>query len=879
MTPDNGNSSPLTASNLVVRSPELAAAMSKFVATKDPIEKEMQQRGTGFYLDRGEIIKISDWVKNRLKDNENILKLFPEIELAKQIIVASVQSPKDMLTKELHFKPLESMFPPAIQSKLTQAIESYFTKKYDLKAELPDIIRNVTFDQGSHINLILPENLLDEIINGGSALSLESASPLFSPRKSLTEPVKIAPLGFFGEPAAAGTMPRLALESLLQAPAASSYDPRLFDTVDGARVAMFEGLVELNDNYNILKIPAITSALTSRLVTESIQEGARGVKGHVIPHREFKDLVFKGNNQKVQTTITIGDPSNAKRKSATSPLVLRIHPRGCIPVCIPGKENEAEGYILMVDADGSFVSETSLLTSADTITTLLADQKNSENLAGGLLNRAAGQIVGDDKKLTLAHVTKFTSTLVEKNIVEKLRHGRYKRDLDVKLSEDASRVMLFRILSGKFTRLVYVPKELMTYYAIKYDVNGIGLSYLDEVKMLTSIRGIVLFARIMSRVRNSINARNVKLKLDPRDPDPEGHIAESVSQIMDMMTNVMPFGTNSMPELARWVQSAGIQLSFENHPGIPDVSYEFTSDSGVKSVTPEDDLDEMLRVQTFLAFGLTPEQIDDTRGSNFAITVSNNSIMFAKRVQVIQDALCPLMSDFHRKMMRYDPGFKDEILEIFTTNKADIIQRLDDEAKVLIEQNEAMFWENMYEAFLLNQEVRLPTPSETTIKTQSESFNEYSNFVDKAIDTIISGEFLPADMLGEWANKIDMLKAAYKNYLLREFLVGNNSLPELFKIITTNEENQPTLNLAEEYRSHFEMLAASVIGFHKNYVPLKLASSLDMDKISKMTSPPTDAPAPEGQQEGEFSSVGADTQDAAGIQTADGSNADNLPAF
>ena len=856
---DTGSSIP--ASKLITKDLPLAALISKLTVTNDPIEKQLENTDGRTYLDQGQLQVLSDSIKSRIKDNENILKLFPDIELAIQIMVSSVLSPKDMMTVELLYNTVETLFPSDVQSKINTLIQELFEKHYPLKDDLSQILRDMMFEKGSVVKMVLPENILDEIINDELSLSQESMSILLE--KDANDKLGIKPLGFLGDrPDESKLVP--SLENLLinRTQNRNPYTSKGIYVQDN--VALDH--IEVVDNFNVVKMPDIKEAHRRKIAMESIVNissrtgDSKTVEGiyfsgddktkKKLSRKEFTSLVFKNKQRKIESVVTIGDPSNVKRKSVTRPILKNIPSEACIPVCVPGDEKNHVGYFLLVDIDGNFVTSASMATNMDNLASMISNHSTSD-VNSSLLQKAASNLSLDKKALTLDHVSKFYTTVIVRNLVDKLRHGRYKSELSVSLNEEVANLMLARGLAAKFTRMVYVPKELITYFTLKYDINGVGLSYLDEIKMLTSVRGILLFAKVMGRVKNSINITNVKMKFDPRDPDPDLTAEQAMDEILKMRRQLFPFGVNSMPDLADWVQRAGLQFTFEGHPDFPDMNFEFTNTSAEHKI-PDDDFDESLRKQTYMAFGLTPEILDEVNAPDFATTVANNSLMFSKRAATIQDQFKQFITDLARKIMTHDPEFKKDIFKVFDDHKAVLIKELDQEQIKEFQEDQQTYWMALYDAVVDNTTLSLPKPDETTMKAQSESFEGYKTFVTSAVDTVISSEFMPSDMIGQWADKLDVIKSAFVNHLLRQWLSNNNCLPELFDIVTKDDNDNPNLKLSDVYKVHFEALAASALDFIKDFTPLKITTNQVLGRIDKALSTegmPTDDITQEGATE------------------------------
>jgi len=225
--------------------------------------------------------------------------------------------------------------------------------------------------------------------------------------------------------------------------------------------------------------------------------------------------------------------------------------------------------------------------------------------------------------------------------------------------------------------------------------------------------------------------------------------------------------------------------------------------------------------------------IDGASQAEFATTVQQNNILFSRRIRVLQRKFCSDASDFVQKVMRYDPVLKKDILSLLKENLSAIIEKLDDEARELASKDPDEFVEHFYDLFVSNTEVILPAPDEIKTKTDKELIDSQSEAYDAMIEYFINSEFAPTEVLGEWAGNIDMLKAAFKAFLMRKWASNNNILPEVFEIISDDEDGKPQLNISEEYSKLFTGLAKSYIDFLKKFKPLKLSTALDMARIEK----------------------------------------------
>ena len=179
--------------DLVRNNPEKAAMISKLVGSKNPIVNMVKRDRSGYLMADNKLVEISNTIKNRLSDNENIMRLFPDIELCAQILTSSILSPKDMIKTELIFNLENSILPPTVSTKLLEILKTYLDKEYNLEKKIPGILRESLFDTGCYITAIIPEASVDSIINRDQHISIESLSEIFKNNKG-----DLVNMGFLG---------------------------------------------------------------------------------------------------------------------------------------------------------------------------------------------------------------------------------------------------------------------------------------------------------------------------------------------------------------------------------------------------------------------------------------------------------------------------------------------------------------------------------------------------------------------------------------------------------------------------------------------------------------------------------------------------------
>jgi hypothetical protein len=753
-----------------------------------------------------------------------VLQLFPDIELAVQILVSSILSPKDMVKTEIIYKSKEAIMNAELLLKMNDITAANFETYHKTKETLTTVLREVLFTTGSYVNVVLPENVVDEIINNNRSISTESMSSLFTIDSN--KKAKLVNLGILGSTEKTEGVFNISTEN---------YDPTLrisSETNKTDKIVDFR--IEVTDNIHLLKLPKIKSSGIKKFIknTVSRKKALATESRSNLNNHEFTTIAYKGSQANTELFLSVPSSINAKRKSIGRPLVMRLPSESVIPVFIPGNETKHVGYFVAIDMEGNPVTAESNQQYIGGLNNLMSGQNNTQQgLSGLLIDKAKNNLSTTESSIQLDRIMSVYSNIIETDLVQRLKNGIYSTETSIGGSEEIYRIMLARSLANKYTRLLYIPAEYVTYFAFKYYPNGIGKSYLDDVKVLTSLRAILLFAKVMAQTKNAINITHVNMTLDPNDPDPQKTIEASIHEIVKMRQNYFPLGINTAPDLVNWIQRAGFEFSFEGHPGLPQTKFDFET-KNMQHTIPDSDLDELLRKQTYMAFGLTPEVIDQGFNVEFATTIVSNNILLSKRVLQLQTLFVQLVSEWCVKLIGNDTVARQQYKELLKENKAIVLKSLMDDEKQAFTENEEEFYEDLIDRYLENLQIDLPKPDETSLKTQVDAFDEYIEALDKAIDYWISSSILTNDVSGEVNSNIDSIKAVLKAYFVRKWMSENNFMPELADIVTCNEDGNPNIDLFEINKDHIESIGKSVLTFIKKMKSFKEAANKDIENMN-----------------------------------------------
>lgn len=841
------------AMQLVKEDPAFAATISKLVkstmlvdqsgfSTTEQIAQSHNAAG---------MKNISDNLAKRSRNSQNLLELFPEIELCKSILVSSILSPKDMVSNELIYRNQSDSLPPSISMKLTEIIKDTLVKEYAFQEKLEDKVGETLFDKGSYLSVVLPEASVDEIINSGLVTSLESLGSVID-REGNIKPLSILSThqSFIDEVIDKPSFPKIAREHF--------NTPMYGDTKGTTRQTQkadpnpLASLLDITDNYDLCKLPVAMESIKRRMVRDVIRSRSRkrnvslestntshtqdiqnitNSKNEQQNLRHFQSLFYKSGHQKIKPYVRVKTKHENVRKSIGRPLVQHPPSECFIPVTVPGDKTNLIGGFLLIDEEGNYIDGRVKLEQQMMLNNGIAQASNSVTSyliakARNNLNENAVDSLRYEKALNIF------GEIIEQELAAKVEKGIYGRKVEIARNDAIYEVMLARTYANQFTRLVYIPSELFTYYTTDQYENGIGKSLLDGLGTIMGVRAIMLFAKVMGLTKSSIDITNVNLQFDPNDPDPQKTAEVAMHEVIRMRQQYFPLGINTPTDLIDWISRAGIQFTFEGHPGIPQTKFDFESKKQ-DHVIPDSDLEEQLRKDCMLHIGITPEMVDGAGDVEFAKTIAQNNLLFTNRVRQHQEKFSPLLSSEARKIVLNDNILFEELVKVIRDNSSQLDGMLNEEQRRALQQNPELAYEVLIEDFIDNLVVEFPRPDNATNDVLLENLESYERALDKSLDYHINTTFLNERTAGKLSNEIDLIKESFKAAMMRRWMAENNYLPEVSDIISTDELGKPMMDIFDLTSTHIKGLLLNTVKFIENLRPAITASDKDMDRIEQ----------------------------------------------
>lgn len=686
--------------SLVRSDPELAATISKLVAPTLPptYDNSGQRKPSDPQINAFK--NVSQHTAQNIQDAETVMQTLPDMKLAIEILVSSILSPKDLTSSEVTYTSAEGLMPPHVQAAMLARVRQHFDQDYNIHSKFSEILTDILGKTGSYPIAVIPENVIDDVINSPRHMSMEAFGDFIDPRTNYARNMGILGPAVKATPDKVRRGPGLSLEAFN-----SDYP----EWVDGN--VTFEGIMEkphedtylfVTDNVHALKIPQIYQKARETRVRsmlgidqrvaalESAMTVAMEKEGHdKLTDRELTQLVYKNKQYGYNSVTALKTQEQLSRRTIGNPLVLHLPSESVIPVFIPGNPKEQIGFFVLIDQDGNPVSRTS---NTDYYQELTSRLNSNGSFPSAMLTKVRSMMGGFPSMNAnqTDYSVRYYQEIVEADLLARLRNGYYGNGVALARREEIYRIMLARTLAKQYTQLLFIPVELMTYFAFRFSPDGVGESLLDEMKVLNSMRAMLMYAQVMAGVKNSIGRTKVDINLDPEDPDPKKTIEIAAHEIVRSRQQYFPLGMNSPTDLVDWLQRSGLEFTFKNHPGVPALDIEF-SEKHSDYTKPDNDLTESLDKKAIMFTGLSPDTIDSAYHAEFATSIVNNNLLLAKRVMVHQTDFEKLYADHIRKYTFASQYLMDALRQILNDNydelkqeKADSVQNAE-KAKEAVE--------------------------------------------------------------------------------------------------------------------------------------------------------------------------------------------------
>ena len=773
----------------------------------------------------------------------NIQQNLPDVELAKQILVTSIISPNDLVSTEIFFNLDDSSdYLGTAGKSMLKSVEDTMKKHFKIEKCLQPYLEASLFDDGSVPVIVLPESSLDHAINSGNIISKESIGDFISQSTGTVKSlgILINPKGDEGNDLY--TQLTASIESIsLNRP--TEYDPKISDKMN----------ITIIDNYEALKLPRLNEKIIHDRLATTYRKNQLGMELYN-PERErskhfgnkdknvgstgdINDRVksvmssFTERQYQTETVLNLKTKNKVDQETIGHPLVMRVPHESCIPIFPPSDPTNHIGYYVVIDNTGNPVR---IPVDSDYIENMINANSDNTDMSDFLAQKVNQSQFGTNGNTAQKYdeMYKAFSKVIEEDLIVRLS-GMYGGDLSLGATDEIYKLMFARALAKKHTQLIFVPKTLLTYFAFDYNDYGMGISLLEKSKMIASLRSVLMYANVMAAVKNSITQREVEIQLDPTDPNPDKTIEEYLHAVAKATRSESPFGEFDPLNIVSNLTNSGVSVSVSGHPGFPETKA-VVNHSNVSMGKVDTELDEMLKKWHIMSMWLTPETVDAATGPDFATSVHANNILLAKRNQVAQDIYTEKWSDHIRKICYNSKPILDDLKKILEQNRKFVNKTF---AKTYTD-------DEIINYFLMNIYVELPRAETAKFEMQLEALDQYTQALDKILtDAFLSTNILATDMIGEIGMTVDATREIVKAYYIRRYCKLNNILPELFDMITVDNDNKTIVNMLDEHVEFTTTMSKALLGLMTKIKPIIKDNNALLEKLEETTGVKTEGDA------------------------------------
>jgi chorismate mutase len=808
---------------------------------------------------------IANTTIGNIRDARNLFQILPDMDYARQILISATISPGDLTDSKVLYSISDDSLDSNLTGPLLRSAQEFFDDSYRIRTLLHPMLNDIMFETGSYPLLIMPESSIDRIINANnySGTSMESAIQMLDGHingetngSGVYNSWGVLGPGTVGTAAkrTAGSVDGYTGVSFEALKVDAAYDHEVkaegfkvsfesfvpdvdenrdlrvklteFSKVANTSMESLGNTVMVSDNLNILKRPmvidtrrklAVRRIYGGRLHSTASLESKAGA-GDLDAKRSLaaveKSMYTKRRYQHIPVQ-PIMTHAQTNMDTYGHPLVLHLPSESVIPIHVPGNPAEHIGYYVMLDIDGNPISVADQMSYLDDIR---SQMNNVDSQASQLIQQARRGFegMGGINNEIIDELSKIYSETVEADLLSRLRSGAMSGNYELGKTQNVNRLMFARHMKGQKTMMLYVPAELMTYAAFDYNEYGVGKSVLEDGKILGAIRAAIMLSNTLATINNAVGGKTINIELDPDDENP----AETVEFMLSEYAKVNSQGFSRMIGsthplgLADQIQNHGVNVAVSGNTRYPDTKFEVSQRQGVN--TPIDaEFETTMRNRHIQQFGLSPEMMEGLNQTDFATTVVQNNLMLLKRVIQNQEKFEPFLTDFVRRYMLNSGIFMDEMRAVIRENKKYLPDYITADKTLSEEEHVDQF---MFD-FINCIDVTLPSPEVGDIKKSMDSYDAYTEALDKCLDAYLNEEMFATDTTIGMEELIPNIKAVVKAEFQRRWLRKYNIMSELDVFNTVEEEEgAPAFVLLDSVGDHLDGINGSIATYTKKVI-------------------------------------------------------------
>lgn len=581
-------------------------------------------------------------------------------------------------------------------------------------------------------------------------------------------------------------------------------------------------LIEFTDDLSLIRQGSLRKDLYSEQVNRKLglsRESFQDSENFDDTDRSLLTKLFKSmdryletNNQDSNQLKVLKSGNQTLRKDLNEPLILEYPIEAIAPIFKPGSPSEHVGYLALHDEEGAPLSKVKPVNYYRDLTNQFNTRNNSSRMASSLIQQGRQMFEGLsgmlDESRQLEILSRIHGNAIIKEILERLRQGESGKNLDIGDATEAFRIMYYRALRGQRTRILFIPKEIMTYMAHGYDNKGMGKSMIDNMKVLLSLRIQYMLAQIRAGIMNSIPETVATVKIDEKDPDPSKTLKIASALMLKSRQNAgLLVGTSNVQTIEDRINQSNIRIAIESdHPKVPNIGHDISRNTA-DIPTPDNDTGDLINRLVSMGTFLPPELIDNSYGVDFAREIIQQNFLVGLVVTQIQSKQNPFFTDFVKKVILASPSLRKNLKKVVSGNREDLLGFIKEAADEEIDiknfnKKELDIIDNyIVDKFIKGILVMLPEVTDDNEDAKAEEITKREARIDKVIENLFSADALPAEIAGEETGAlIESYGKTIKADMMRNFLIETGYGSEVLDYLTMTDKGEQTFERNKELR-------------------------------------------------------------------------------
>lgn len=828
----------------ITSSPPKKLKLSRFQSgisdqeTLDAIERKLQEPEKRRFGDAGDFDQmaantsfdqnylIASKTARKVHDAKNIIRNLPDVGLGANIVVQAIcnigYQSRDITFESSHRQQLG-----VTDAAIIEYLKDFFSSEHDIKTLVPKWVYRALISHGSNPILVLPESTIDHVINGSAAVTAGNEA-LHHAHVNPSNGHGIIGRGWFYEQYKVKEYERAASKLKGKGRRINVAGLESIQRVSPIAENAFcqeKLFFSATDNLDTLKTVLLRQKIGRVKMTEAYAKRYNGFGGMVVGNESDQEDPFTTaiRNQRTgevklkkdyyaertyeqQPFVQLRHPSTLEQGTVGHPSINDDLPPEClIPISNPSTPNRHIAYWCILDENqiplritGNMLNAGAQIYangSADNESNFIEQASQALDMNTSAVSNAEGR-----SALSYNEALELYVNVMHNDLTTRIKNSALGDGYMVAKPTEIYELMFTLALQKKRTQALFIPADLITYFAYHHDDDGIGESLITMGKMISASRMNLLLSRTNAQWQASINRRNLTISPDPRDPDKAGSVRRILHNYFVNNSHVrMPMNSFDPTSTADAIFRQAVEVNVDVDTGYPGTKIAVTPIDYVAN-QPDETLIDELRKLSAMQFSLTPDQVDGQLGDDRVTSLALRNDMFRERINGWQMLTNAHLSNHVRTVILNSSILMGKIRQYITKAK----QEGESESKHPIDVPQmAINWVN-------GLTVRLPAVEDETPDDTEGAFSKFNTFVEEVVDKVIlNEEMIKNDSEFSGFEDIGKIKAMLKTSEAMRWLSERGAVPNLLKFYMGSPDNV-----------ELESLVDGIVSGHKGMMPV-----------------------------------------------------------